>query len=309
VAVLDKSADEGGLDEEGWALRYHLEDQLLHFDRIEEEYWKQRSRVQWLLKGDAGTAYFHAIANGRRCKCSIPRLLTDQGEVSDQRDLEKHIYDFYEGLMGAVGEERVFSLAPGIWPAGKRISEEENRELELTFTAEELEAVLLGMKLDSAPGPDGLLVLFFKKFWGILKGPILQILNDFALGRVDIARLNYGIISLIPKVKGADSIKQYRPIALINVIFKFVAKAYAVRLAPLANRTIDRSQTTFIKGRSLHEGVLALHEIAHELRVKKLGGLLLKLDFEKAYDRVNWEFLREVLARKGFSDMMVHRLM
>jgi hypothetical protein len=179
----------------------------------------------------------------------------------------------------------------------------------LTFTAEELETVLLGMKIDSVPGLDGLPVLFFKKFWGILKGPILQILNDFALGRVDIACLNYGIISLIPKVKGADLIKQYRPIALINVIFKFVAKAYAVMLALLANRTIDRSQTAFIKGRSLHEGVLALHEIAHELRVKKLGGLLLKLDFEKAYDRVNWEFLREVLARKGFSDMMVHRLM
>jgi hypothetical protein len=121
---------------------------------------------------------------------------------------------------------------------------------------------------------------------------------------VDIACLNYGIISLIPKVKGAESIKQYRPIALINVIYKFLAKAYVSRLAPLANRTIDRSQTAFIKGRLPHEGVLDLHEIAHDLRV-----LLLKLDFEKAHDRVNWEFLREVLTQKGFSAMMVHRLM
>jgi hypothetical protein len=104
---------------------------------------------------------------------------------------------------------------------------------------------------------------------------------------VDIARLNFGAISLIPKVKGAEDIKQFRPIALINVIFKFIAKAYAIRLAPIAHRMVDRSQTAFIKGRCLHEGVLALHEIVHELREKRLGGLFLKLDFEKAYDRVN----------------------
>jgi hypothetical protein len=66
---------------------------------------------------------------------------------------------------------------------------------------------------------------------------------------------------------------------------------------------------TFIKGRCLHEDVLALHEIVHELRIKKRGGLLLKLDFKKAYDWLSWDFLREVLLRKGFSAMIVHRLM
>jgi hypothetical protein len=89
---------------------------------------------------------------------------------------------------------------------------------------------------------------------------------------VDITRLNFGIISLIPKVTWADGIKQFRPIVLINVIFKFVAKAYAIRLAPVSRRIIDRSQTAFIKGRCLHDGVLALHGIAHELKFKKLEG-------------------------------------
>jgi hypothetical protein len=78
---------------------------------------------------------------------------------------------------------------------------------------------------------------------------VLQILNDFALGRVDIARLNFGILSLIPKVQGAENIKQYRPIALINVVFKLVSKAYAVRLSPVAHRVISQAQTAFIKGR------------------------------------------------------------
>jgi hypothetical protein len=64
---------------------------------------------------------------------------------------------------------------------------------------------------------------------------------------VDVSRLTFGILSLIPKVPGADNIRRYRPIALINVIFKLVAKAYAIRLSPIAHRVIAQSQTTFIK--------------------------------------------------------------
>jgi hypothetical protein len=139
----------------------------------------------------------------------IPRLITSQGEISDQPAMVEHVYQFYQGLMGSAGETRVFSLSAGLWEEHQRISNEENGLLELTFTTEELDEVLHSMKVDSAPGPDGLPVIFFKRFWGILKGPILNLLNDFALGRVDIARLNFGIISLIPKVKGVDSIKQF----------------------------------------------------------------------------------------------------
>ena len=93
------------------------------------------------------------------------------------------------------------------------------------------------------------------------------------------------------------------------MIFKFVAKAYALRLTPIAHRTISRTQSAFIKGRHIHEGVLALQEIVHEVKTKKLGGVFLKLDFEKAYDRVRWPFLREVLLRKGFNPGWVHRVM
>jgi hypothetical protein len=101
--------------------------------------------------------------------------------------------------MGAE-EPKLLSTVQDLWPAHQRVSAQENEELMCSFTEAELDFFLHDTKTDSAPGPHGLLVQFYKKFWPVLKSALLQILNDFALGRVDIARLNYGILSLIPKV-------------------------------------------------------------------------------------------------------------
>nr|XP_051201554.1 uncharacterized protein LOC127315064 [Lolium perenne] len=278
IRDLDGIADRAGLDDDDWALRYHLEGQLLHLSRVEEE------------------------------KCAISSLVSDSGIITDERELQAHIYDFYRGLMGAQAAPSFLTLSPSIWHSIRRVSEGDNDSLMLTFSGEEMDTVLASMKTDTAPGPDGFPVFFFKEFWQLAKPLILAIANGFALGRVYIARLNMGVLSLIPKVPGANDIRQFRPIALINIIFKFVAKAYAIRLSPIAHRTISLTQSAFIRGHHIHEGILALQEIIHETKSKKLQGVFLKLEFEKAYDRVNWAFLREVLLRKGFEPGWVHRV-
>jgi hypothetical protein len=213
-------------------------------------------------------------------------LLAEQGFITEKTLIQQHIYEFYRNLMGTE-EARVCGLHPNAWSNENRVSQEENDNLMRTFSEKELEELVMDMKSDSAPGPDGFPVFFFKKFWGLVRLGVLHILNDFILGRIDIARLNFGVLSLIPKVPGADKITQFRPIALINVVFKIVSKALASKLDPIANRIISPNQTAFIKGRFILDGVLALHEIVHELKIRKQGCLLLKLDFEKAYDRVN----------------------
>jgi exonuclease III len=308
IKDLDQKADSLGLDGEEWAFRYHLEDQILAIFRDEEEYWRQRGRVRWLLQGDSNTAYFHAVANGRRRKCCILRLLTDNGPISEKRQIQEHIYDFYRRLLGST-DTRVCSLDPGAWGVEDRVSTQENEEVMRTYSQEELDILVQEMKSDTAPGPDGLPVQFFKKFWPLIRMGVLHIINDFLLGRIDISRLNFGVLSLIPKVQGADHISQFRPIALINVIFKMVSKAVATKLDPIANRVISPNQTAFIKGRFILDGILALHEVVHEVKANREACILLKLDFEKAYDRVNWDFLREVLRCKGFDSGVVHRLM
>ena len=88
---------------------------------------------------------------------------------------------------------------------------------------------------------------------------------------------------------------------MLNVSFKIFTKVLANRLTSVANRVTRPSQTAFMPGRFFMEGVVVLHETIHEMRRKKQDGIMLKLDFEKAYDKVNWEFLQQTLRMKGFS--------
>jgi hypothetical protein len=87
IQELDRVADGPGLDEEGWALRYHLEGQMMDILSAEEEYWCQRGRQQWVLKGDANTKFFHAFANGRKRKCAIFALQSPGGLGTDKNAL------------------------------------------------------------------------------------------------------------------------------------------------------------------------------------------------------------------------------
>lgn len=113
------------------------------------------------------------------------------------------------------------------------------------------------------------------------------------------------MITLVPKLKDANTIKQYRPICLLNVDYKCFTKLLTNRLVPVAQKIINENQTGFIKGRNILEGVIVLHEVLHELRASKKKGLILKIDFEKAYDRVNWKFLEQVMIGKGFPEQWI----
>lgn len=170
------------------------------------------------------------------------------------------------------------------------------------FTIEELEVVVKGMRDGSGRGPDGFSAVFFKYFWGELKGTLLEILQDLRGGHLDLSRLNYGILTLIPKVKGATNIRQFRPICLLNVVYKIVTKTLTLRLNKIIDKLISPNQTAFIPGRYILDGVVVIHEVMHEIVRQKQSGIILKLDFEKAYDKVSWHFLQEVMHRKRFCE-------
>src|SRR4051812_40163312 len=101
IAVLDSIVNSSGLDDAGWEQRYSLEQSLMDLHRLEEEFWRQRGRISWTVKGDLMTMYFFAIANGRRRRCLIARLYINGIIVEDPLVIEAHIMEFYSSLLSA----------------------------------------------------------------------------------------------------------------------------------------------------------------------------------------------------------------
>jgi hypothetical protein len=115
-----------------------------------------------VLKGDANTKFFHAFANGRKCKCAIFALQSPSGLVTDKIAIQELIYSFYRELMGA-DEPKMLSTHPHLWSGLRCVSNLENEELMRYFTPGELDAVLKETKIDIAPGPDGLPLFVLQK--------------------------------------------------------------------------------------------------------------------------------------------------
>jgi len=127
--------------------------------------------------------------------------------------------------------------------------------------------------------------------------------NDFFKGDLDLSRLNFSLVTLIPKVGDATNMKQFRPISLLNCSFKIFSKLLTIRLGPISQRIVNNSQSAFIKGKYILESVVVAHELVHSLNKSGEQGVILKLYFEKAYDMVSWQFLFDMLRDRNFDPL------
>jgi hypothetical protein len=248
-----------------------IETRLEKLMEMEEIYWRQKGGEKWILEGDNNTTFFHLVANGRRRKKIISCIENEGVNVTDPEQIQKTIYEFYKKLFGKQPERNV-TLGGGTWQQTGRLTPEENEGLTRPFTEEEVRKCVFDMKENTAPGPDGFSVTFYRKCWAMIKTELMGMVNDFFRGNLDIARLNYGVITLIPKVQDANTVKQFRPICLLNVSFKIFTELLSDRLANHAYKLISNSQTAFIRGRHIIDGAVILHETMHELKSKKLKG-------------------------------------
>ena len=152
------------------------------------------------------------------------------------------------------------------------------------------------MKNNKCPGIDGFPAEFYKVFWGKIKHFVLRGLNHaYTSGEMSIS-MRTDIISCIPKGnKPRELLKNWRPISLLSVLYKILSTAIANRLKKVLDVLISKSQTGFLKGRYISENTRLVYDIMHYLEKKNIPGLLMLVDFQKAFDSVSWLFLSNVL--------------
>ncbi|KAM5582252.1 hypothetical protein ABKV19_002583, partial [Rosa sericea] len=287
-------------------IRVDLETKLNVLLKQEQDFWRQRSKVFWLSDGDFNTRFFHQRASNRRKKNRIKGLFNENGLwCTDDGEIESIILKYFQTLFTTShprGMDVVASLLPPC------ISDDINALLTCDVTENEIFKALKQMHPAKAPGPDGFAPCFYQHFWPLVGGDVTRAVRCFLESDDMMKQVNGTNVTLIPKVKDLESISQLRPISLCNVLYKLGSKVLANRIKPILNGIISPFQSAFVPGRLISDNSLTAFEIAHFLKNRRRGHVgfgALKLDMSKAYDRVEWNFLKAVLLQLGFSPIWV----
>ncbi|KAK3559930.1 hypothetical protein QTP86_028845 [Hemibagrus guttatus] len=169
---------------------------------------------------------------------------------------------------------------------------------------EELHEAHQGMENGQASGIDGLPVEFYKAFWAVIGQDVLDILPDSVRGGKLLLSCRRAVLTLLPKKGDLTHLKNWRPVSLLCTDCKLLSKALASRLTKVMERLIHQDQTYCVPDRSICNNVYLIRDILDVSRLLGLKTGLIFLDQEKAFDRVECEYLWKVLETFGFTQIL-----
>ncbi|XP_039129083.1 uncharacterized protein LOC120265272 [Dioscorea cayenensis subsp. rotundata] len=264
LELLDIIKESRTLTSEEAQTEFGLWERLGGICKQEEMYWKQQSVLTMVSRGDENTKYFHSVVNSRKNTNFLPYVRVGNESFSEARDI------------GKVFETRFRALF------------------------EEVKKAVFDLGSDKAPGPDGFPMMFCKTFWEIVKVEVMNLCEDFFSGKANLECINWASIALIPKISSPASPSDYRPISLINSSLKIISKILASRLSMVIDPLVDNVQSVILKERCILDNIATAEELLFSIHKRRLDLHVLKVDFAKAFDSVDWDFLFELLKVRGF---------
>ena len=277
---------------------------------------KIRSRLQEQIEGEKVSAYLIGKQNTLKTKKLITSIKVEDdivenlqsGTVLKNKDgIEWYVNRFYEKLYKKeVVDERYQTWF--LQFLDTKISEIERHTLEKEISETEIFNAVKSLNCKKSPGIDGIPNDFYIKYWDIIKNEVSKIVKNIVNGLFLQGSQKRAIITLIPKDGDLTTLRSWRPISLICSDVKIVAKILAMRLNPLMPNLISENQHC-VNSKSIVHCNAKIRDIIYYANKNNLSGALINLDWEKAFDRVDWGFLIKIMKKLGFPECIIKWLM
>ena len=264
-----------------------------------------RAKVRWKVEGEKSTRYFCNLEKRHYSEKTIPKLIVENKEITDQMEIILEQENFYKGLYSTknttiTADDRRL-LFDKDNPFITILNENEKQSLEGPLSTAEALKSLKDMKNNKSPGIDGFTAEFYKFFWNNLGVYLVRSLNYAYITENLSVTQKQGIITCIPKEgKSKEYLKNWRPISLLSVDLKIGSASIAARIKKVLNTLISESQSGFIKGRYIGDCNRLVFDLIEKTKRENIPGLLVLLDFEKAFDSLEWNFIESTLTFFGF---------
>ncbi|GKB80887.1 RNA-directed DNA polymerase, eukaryota [Tanacetum coccineum] len=293
---LDAVIDKGTGTEVEAEKRMEVLAALRNIDHIHSMDLAQKAKIKWSIEGDENSNFFHGILNKKRNQMNIRGITIDGVWKEQPNDVKQEFLSHFQDRFAKPSERR--ANIDMRFP--KTISEDQSQDLEREVSKQEIKTAVWGCGTDKSPGPDGFSFGFYRHFWPVIEHDVYMAVNHFFIHGEIPPGCNSSFIALIPKVPDANLVKDFRPISLIGSIYKIIAKILSNRLVNVLGDIVNEVQSAFIAERQMLDGPFILNEILQWCTKKKKKTLIFKVDFEKAFDSIRWDFLDDVLKEFGF---------
>lgn len=260
-----------------------------------------RSKAQWAIEGDKNTKYFLNLENYKRNNKHITELLNENDEeITSTEQIIQHEYNFYSSLYSCVEVEDT-NIESFLENIDTTIDDEDRELCDKKIDKSEIFTALKTMSRNKSPGSDGLTMEFYVKFFDVFNDIFFRLFNCIYEKSMMSRSMRHGQITLVYKKKGdRKRLKNWRPINLLNVDYKILARIMSNRLKQVLPKIVSQEQTSCIIGRDISDTIVCVNDIIDIAEREQIEGYLIKIDQEKAFDRVSHKYLMKVLQCMGF---------
>ncbi|GJW84461.1 RNA-directed DNA polymerase, eukaryota [Tanacetum coccineum] len=227
-------------------------------------------KIRWSIEGDENSKFFHGIINMKRSQLAIRDVLVEGDWIDEPYKVKNEFLNHFSNCFSRPSCPNI-NLDINMF---KQLSFEQNADLECDVSYDEIKRAVWDCGTNKSPGPDGF--------------------------TFDFIRSNSSFITLIPKKQDAKLVKDFCPISLIGSFYKIIAKILANRLSMVISDLISDVQSAFVSNRQILDGPFILNELLSWCKYHKTKAMIFKVDFEKAFDSVRWDYLDGILSNFGF---------